>query len=512
MIFNSAVFIYFFIAVLTVCYFFAVRKTPRNIQNVFLLIVSYIFYGWWDWIFLILIISVSVSNFYIALLIEQKESFKTRGWLLFLAVLIDMGMLCFFKYYNFFIDNLNVAVKTSAGLFSVENPTLFQDSVFLQIILPVGISFFTFQTLSYVIDVYYRKIKAETNLIDFSLFVCFFPQLVAGPIERAGDLLPQIKKDRKIDLDLFYKGCLLILVGYYMKTYVADNLAELVDLVLLKSSSVYKSNPELAGGHSAIHTVLALCAFIFQIYGDFAGYSYIARGSAFLLGFHLSENFITPEFSVNFRELFRRWHVTLNRWFTDYVYIPLGGSKVSKFYNYRNLFIIFGLSGIWHGASWNFVFWGLCCGLYIVLYMIFREPFDKFKLRIKSEFPFLNHSFFTKGFFFWSCFITFFMFAMTSIFFRSYDGNHVKILFTNIVENFFVLKGSNDPISVSNYFTEILKIVGPLLIWDYFHYKDNSAFFIFDKPVIIRIVTYLFFFYCIVLKGVFGKNVIYFAF
>lgn len=173
MIFNSAVFIYFFLVVLAVCYFFTVRKASRNVQNVFLLIVSYIFYGWWDWIFLILIVFVSVSNFYIALLIERKGTI--RGRLLFLAVLIDMGILCFFKYYNFFIDNLNVAVKTSAGLLGAENPTLFQDSIFLQIILPVGISFFTFQTLSYVIDVYYRKLEAETNLIDFSLFVCFFP-------------------------------------------------------------------------------------------------------------------------------------------------------------------------------------------------------------------------------------------------------------------------------------------------------------------------------------------------
>ncbi|WP_000577053.1 MBOAT family O-acyltransferase, partial [Leptospira interrogans] len=278
MIFNSAVFIYFFLVVLAVCYFFAVRKTSRTIQNLFLLIASYIFYGWWDWIFLILIVFVSVSNFYIALLMEQKESI--RGHLLFLAVVIDMGILGFFKYYNFFIENLSTILKTSAVFLGAQNSTLFRDDIFLQIILPVGISFFTFQTLSYVIDVYFRKLKAETNLMDFCLFVCFFPQLVAGPIERAGDLLPQIKKDRKIDLDLFYKGCLLILVGYYMKTYVADNLAELADLVLLENSGLYKSNPELAGGHSAIHTVLALCAFIFQIYCDFAGYSYIARGCA----------------------------------------------------------------------------------------------------------------------------------------------------------------------------------------------------------------------------------------
>lgn len=510
MIFNSAVFIYFFLVVLVVCYFFAVRKTSRTIQNLFLLIASYIFYGWWDWIFLILIVFVSVSNFYIALLMEQKESI--RGHLLFLAVVIDMGILGFFKYYNFFIENLSTILKTSAVFLGVQNSTLFRDDIFLQIILPVGISFFTFQTLSYVIDVYFRKLKAETNLMDFCLFVCFFPQLVAGPIERAGDLLPQIKKDRKIDLDLFYKGCLLILVGYYMKTYVADNLAELADLVLLENSGLYKSNPELAGGHSAIHTVVALCAFVFQIYCDFAGYSYIARGCAFLLGFNLSENFITPEFSVNFRELFRRWHVTLNRWFTDYVYIPLGGSKVSKLHNYRNLFIIFVLSGIWHGASWNFALWGLCCGFYIVLYMVFREPFEKLKIFVKFKFPFLNHPFFIKGFFFWSCFFTMFMFAMSSIFFRSYDGNHVKILFTNVVENFFILKGPNDQIGISNYFMEILKLIGPLLVWDYFHYKNNSAFFIFEKPVIVRVLTYLFFFYCIVLKGVFGKNVIYFAF
>ncbi|TGL79079.1 MBOAT family O-acyltransferase [Leptospira yasudae] len=512
MIFNSAVFIYFFLVVLAVCYFFAARKTSVKLQNVFLLIASYTFYGWWDWIFLILIISVSVSNFYIALLIEQKESPKIRGWLLFLAVIIDMGMLGFFKYYNFFIENLGVAVKTSAGLFGVEDPTLFQDATFLQIILPVGISFFTFQTLSYVIDVYYRKLKADTNLIDFSLFVCFFPQLVAGPIERAGDLLPQIKEERKINLDLFYKGCLLLLVGYYMKTYVADNLAELVNLVFLDNPLIYKANPDLAGGHSAIHTILAFLAFFFQIYCDFAGYSYIARGSAFLLGFNLSENFITPEFSVNFRELFRRWHVTLNRWFTDYVYIPLGGSKVSRLYNFRNLFIIFGLSGIWHGASWNFAFWGLACGLYIVLYMIFKESFERLKLSAKSRFPFLNHAFFTKSFFFWSCFFTTVMFAMTSIFFRSYDGQHARILFSSILENFFTLRGPNDQISVANYFTEIIKVIGPLLIWDYFHFKNNSAFFIFEKPVVIRVLTYLFFFYCIVLKGVFGKNVIYFAF
>ncbi|MDV6237271.1 MBOAT family O-acyltransferase [Leptospira ellisii] len=512
MIFNSAVFVYFFLIVLAVCYYFALRKTSRGVQNFFLLAASYLFYGWWDWIFLILIIATTVSNFYIALLIEKNGSTRLRGWLLFLAVVIDMGMLGFFKYYNFFIDNLKAVVKTSTGLLGVDDPSLFQDATFLQIILPVGISFFTFQTLSYVIDVYFRKLKAEENLVDFSLFVCFFPQLVAGPIERAGDLLPQIKEDRKIDLDLFYKGCLLLLVGYYMKTYVADNLAELVDLVFLDNPLIYKTDPSLAGGHSAAHTILAFLAFFFQIYCDFAGYSYIARGSAFLLGFNLSENFITPEFSVNFRELFRRWHVTLNRWFTDYVYIPLGGSKVSRLYNFRNLLIIFGLSGIWHGASWNFAFWGLSCGSFIILYMIFKEPFERLKGFALAKFPFLHRYVFRKAFFFWSCFFTVFMFAMTSIFFRSYDWNHVKILFSGIFENFFSLRGPNDQISISNYLAEILKVVVPLLIWDYHHFKNNSAFFIFEKPAVIRVLTYLFFFYCIVLKGVFGKNVIYFAF
>ncbi len=247
----------------------------------------------------------------------------------------------------------------------------------------------------------------------------------------------------------------MILVGYYMKTYVADNLAELADLVLLENSGLYKTNPELAGGHSAIHTVLALCAFIFQIYCDFAGYSYIARGCAFLLGFQLSENFITPEFSVNFRELFRRWHVTLNRWFTDYVYIPLGGSKVSKFHNYRNLFIIFVLSGIRHGASSNLALWGLSCGFYIVLYMVLSDPLEMLKFLVIYKFPFFKSSFFYKGVFFWSCFFTMFMFAMSSIFFRSYDGNHVKILFINAWKIFSFLKD------------QMIKLAFPIILWKY---------------------------------------------
>lgn len=304
-------------------------------QNAFVVIASYVFYGWWDWRFLLLIAFTSLCSWGSGILIgNNRGNKKSKRWM-WANILLNLGILGLFKYYDFFVTEF-------AQLFHLST-----EGLLLKVILPVGISFYTFQALSYSIDVYRGKIEPTKDIVAFFAFISFFPQLVAGPIERATHLLPQFQKKREFDYDTAVDGMRQILWGLFKKVVVADNCAVYVNQVFANS-----------GSHSGSTLLLAAVFFTFQIYGDFSGYSDIAIGTAKLFGIRLMRNFNVPYFSRDIAEFWRRWHISLTTWFRDYVYIPLGGSRVSKAKVIRNTFVIFLVSGFWHGANWTFIVWG----------------------------------------------------------------------------------------------------------------------------------------------------------
>lgn len=344
MLFNSIDFAVF-LPVVFVLYWF-VTKSNLKIQNFLIVVSSYIFYGWWDWRFLSLLFFSSVVDYFISLKLMTEERIQRRKILLFISLFVNLGLLGFFKYFNFFIENFSAAFSLFGHKISPER---------LNIILPVGISFYTFQTLSYTIDVYKKKMKATDDIISFFAFVSFFPQLVAGPIERASNLLPQFFTPRKFDYNYATDGLRQILWGFFKKVVIADNCAEYVNSVFANSDV-----------HSGSTLFIAVLFFAFQIYGDFSGYSDIAIGTAKLFGFQLMKNFAFPYFSRDIAEFWRRWHISLSTWFRDYLYIPLGGSKGSKWIVIRNTLIIFVVSGFWHGANWTFIAWGFLNAIYFL--------------------------------------------------------------------------------------------------------------------------------------------------
>jgi alginate O-acetyltransferase complex protein AlgI len=336
MLFNSIDFA-IFLPIVFLLYWFVTAKDLK-IQNFFILIVSYVFYGWWDWKFLSLILFSTLVDYSIGLGLQREEVPIKRKILLWLSILINLGFLGFFKYYNFFLENFIAAFSFLGMEFSPSS---------LNIILPVGISFYTFQTLSYSIDVYKKRLEPTKDFIAFAAFVSFFPQLVAGPIERASNLLPQFFEKRTLTAPQISDGLRQILWGFFKKIVIADTCGIIVDSIFL--------NPE---SHNSSTLILAAIFFSFQIYGDFSGYSDIAIGTAKLFGFQIMTNFKVPYFSRNIAEFWRRWHISLSSWFQDYLYIPLGGSRGTKSKTIRNIFIIFLVSGFWHGANWTFIFWG----------------------------------------------------------------------------------------------------------------------------------------------------------
>ena len=316
-------------------YFISKSKYQLRLQNAFIVVASYVFYGWWDWRFLLLIAFTSLCSWGSGLLIGKSESKRRARTWMWLNIILNLGILALFKYYDFFVAEFAQLLHVST------------DGLLLKVILPVGISFYTFQALSYSIDVCRGKIEPTRDIVAFFAFISFFPQLVAGPIERATNLLPQFLKKRKFDYVTAVDGMRQILWGLFKKIVVADNCAVYVDQVFSNYS-----------GQSGSTLLLAAIFFTFQIYGDFSGYSDIAIGTAKLFGIELMRNFNVPYFSRDIAEFWRRWHISLTTWFRDYVYIPLGGSRVSKSKVIRNTFVIFLLSGIWHGANWTFIVWG----------------------------------------------------------------------------------------------------------------------------------------------------------
>lgn len=344
MLFNSIDFA-IFLPIVFVLYWFVTNKNLKW-QNAFIVVASYVFYGWWDWRFLSLITFSIVVDYFIGVFLGKEENQRKRKLLLWVSICVNLGFLGFFKYYNFFVDNFIAA-------FSFFGKDIKANS--LNIILPVGISFYTFQTLSYTIDVYKKKLEPTKDFIAFAAFVSFFPNLVAGPIERATNLLPQFYKKRTFDYVKAVDGLRQMLWGLFKKIVIADNCAVLANHIFNNSVDMHGST-----------LVLGALFFTFQIYGDFSGYSDIAIGTARLFGFDLMRNFNYPYFSRDIAEFWRRWHISLSTWFRDYLYIPLGGSHGGTWMKIRNTFIIFIVSGFWHGANWTFIAWGALNAIYFL--------------------------------------------------------------------------------------------------------------------------------------------------
>ena len=351
MLFNSLDFAVF-LPIVFVLYWFVTQKNLK-LQNALLVIASYVFYGWWDWRFLFLIVFSSLLDYSIGVLLYKEESLSKRKLLLWVSILVNLGFLGFFKYYNFFVENFVEA-------FSLFGQKISKNT--LNIILPVGISFYTFQTLSYTIDVYKKKLEPTKDLISFLAFVSFFPQLVAGPIERATNLLPQFYKKRVFHYSKAVDGCRQILWGFFKKIVIADNCAHYANQIFNNS-----------GEYSGSTLLLGAVFFTFQIYCDFSGYSDIAIGTSRLFGFTLKQNFAFPYFSRDIAEFWRRWHISLSTWFRDYLYIPLGGSRGGTLMKIRNTFIIFLVSGFWHGANWTFIIWGFLNALYFLPLLLAKK-------------------------------------------------------------------------------------------------------------------------------------------
>jgi len=388
MLFNTIDFA-IFLPVVLILYWLIARRSVR-IRNLFLVIVSYIFYSFWDWRFLSLIFASSLLDYLVGRKLARTNNGNLRKVFLGVSLVFNLGMLFTFKYFNFFVETF---VDTFA-LFGTE----FSYSSW-QIVLPVGISFYTFQTLSYTIDIYRKRIGPTKDIVAFFAFVSFFPQLVAGPIERASNLLVQFETERSFDYSRSVSGLRLILGGLFKKMVIADNCALFVNSIF--------EHYEVANGSTLL---IGAVFFAFQIYGDFSGYSDIAIGSARLMGFDLMKNFNYPYLAQNMSDFWRRWHISLSTWFRDYVYIPLGGSRVSKTRLIVNILIVFLLSGLWHGANLTFVFWGLVHAIFVLPVLLFYKNHNV-SFSTKKKLPTIREFFNITG--------TFIVVVIAWVFFRA---------------------------------------------------------------------------------------------
>nr|WP_299554835.1 MBOAT family O-acyltransferase [Seonamhaeicola sp.] len=409
MVFNSLDF-FIFLPIVFVFYWFVFKKSAKS-QNVLILIASYFFYGCWDWRFLSLIFLSTLVDFFVGQRIYSNEKKSTRKLWLWVSVIFNVGLLGFFKYYNFFVDSWIDMVSVLG--YDIKSTWT------LRIILPVGISFYTFQTMSYSFDIYYKRLQPTKDFLSFATFVSFFPQLVAGPIERASNLLSQILNKRSFSYEQSVSGLKLILWGLFKKVVIADALAPMVDDIFANYST-----------YPASTLILGVTLFSFQVYGDFSGYSDIAIGTAKLFGIELMSNFKFPVFSRNVAEYWQRWHVSLSTWFRHYVYIPLGGSRVSKLKSVRNIIIIFLVSGFWHGANWTFIFWGAFHALaFIPVFLMGRNTIYKNSVvGENSIFP----SFIEIG----QMLLTFGIVTFSRIFFRSESITDAFGFISNMINNF----------------------------------------------------------------------------
>jgi alginate O-acetyltransferase complex protein AlgI len=473
MVFNSLHFLWFFVVVYT-----AYRLFPHRAQNWLLLVASYYFYAAWDWRFLGLLVGSTLVDYTCALAIARTSEPRRRRALLCVSLAFNLTLLGFFKYFNFFADNLH-------GLFGALGWNL--DFVTVKVLLPVGISFYTFVTMSYVIDVYRRDTQPTRDLLDFAVFVAFFPHLVAGPILRAATLLAQIDRPRRISWEQMRDGAWLIAWGYLQKVFVADNLAAL-------STSVF--DPQVP--HAGINVLLGVYAFAFQIYGDFAGYSNIARGTSKLMGIELIENFRFPYLVRTPQEFWRNWHISLSTWLRDYLYIPLGGSRGSEWQTRRNLLLTMVLGGLWHGAAWTFVLWGLYHGLLLIVYRAAE--------RVASVNRFLRGQGAIARVAAWA--IMFHVTCYGWLIFRSRSAGQIVELTRSLVLNF-----APHTIDVRGLLVPLVMYVTPLVVVHACEAWFDDGLVVPKLPVAVRYSVYAATFYLTMLFGNFGgAEFIYFQF
>ncbi len=474
MLFNSLEFIIFLPIVFYLYWFIFSKKIL--FQNLVLLISSYIFYSWWDWRFLSLLFSSTIMDYFVGQRIHSCKKKKLKKFYLLLSIFFNLTLLGFFKYFNFFIQSW-IELLAIFG-FEYQNPWT------LNIILPVGISFYTFQTMSYTLDIYYGKLKPTKDFISFASFVSFFPQLVAGPIERASNFLPQILKCRKFNYKQGVQGLRLILWGMFKKIVIADSLAWRVDYV-------FNNYHDYNGGV----LLLGLIYFSFQIYCDFSGYSDIAIGISKLFGFELKSNFKFPYFSRNIKEFWRRWHISLSTWFRDYLYVPLGGSIHGQWIAFRNILLIFTISGFWHGANWAFISWGLVHAMLYIPFFIFKKNYQYISSTVAEHscLPTIREVL--------QMVFTFLLITITWVFFRSQNIESAFEYLFNMITKFglptknrsgiiFVLlillldwiirKDERNPIQIKN---SILRWIAYLILFFSIIYSintDNSKFIYFQ--------------------------------
>lgn len=466
MLFNSVEFFYFFLVVFPL-YCILGQKT----RKVLLLIASYYFYMCWNINYVFLILLSTITSYFVSIGIEATKNRLMKKVFLWASILISLTILCFFKYYNFFASSINEITSFNLKL--------------MNFLLPVGISFYTFETFSYTIDVYNNKLKAERNFWIYSLFISFFPKLVAGPIERSENLIPQFHRETSIKIENIIVGTKYIILGFFMKLVVADRLSIYVD-------SVYNN----VDSHFGLTFLIATLCFSFQILCDFAGYSTIALGVAKLFDYQLMLNFKRPYFSLTFSEFWRRWHISLSSWFRDYVYIPLGGNRGKKIKVYRNLFLTFLISGLWHGANWTFVVWGALHGIFLVFENII---FSKQK-----------NTFFEK-YFVTRVIKRIFIFIMVSfawIFFRANSlSDAIKIITKTFDFNHQIFTDS------STLFFGVISILILLLIDNRTERNPNNNEFTSNKLTVFSILIFSFLLIMIFYFGVFdGGQFIYFQF
>ena len=460
MVFNSLEF-FIFLPVVFFLYWFVFKKHLKA-QNILLLLASYVFYGLWDWRFLSLILLSTIVDYYVALKIHSiNQKPKRKAWL-WVSVLFNVGLLGFFKYFNFFVDSW-------VDMVSLFGYTM-KSTWTLSVILPVGISFYTFQTMSYSFDVYYKKLQPTNDFLSFAAFVSFFPQLVAGPIERASNLLSQILHKRTFNYEQAAGGVKLILWGLFKKVVIADSLGPIVDDIF----SNYSTYP-------ASTLILGVTLFSFQVYGDFSGYSDIAIGTAKLFGIELMSNFKFPNFSRNVAEYWQRWHVSLSTWFRHYVYIPLGGSRVSKLKSVRNICIIFLVSGFWHGANWTFIFWGGFHALaFIPVFLMGRNTIYKDSVVGENTlFPTITEI--------GQVLLTFGLVTFSRIFFRSESITDAFGFISRIVSN-FKYETYHHPMGYR--MIDYYVLIALFVFYEYLIRKDERSPFKFNSKV-VRFVLYV---------------------
>ena len=476
MLFNSYIFFIFFSIVYALY-----LKLGHKAQNRMLLVASYIFYGSWDWRFLSLIWISTIVDYFCGLQIENETTQKRRKLFLTISMCTNLGLLGVFKYYDFFAQNLTRLL----GMFGFT-----VEPLFLNLILPVGISFYTFQTMSYTIDIYYRKMRPTENFLDFSLYVAYFPQLVAGPIERAKNLLPQILTPRKVTLEMFYEGAFLIFWGIFQKVFIADNLAKIVDPVFNGT-----------GPYNGILVLIALYAFAYQIYCDFAGYSNIARGLSKCMGFNIMVNFNVPYFAKNPSDFWQRWHISLSSWLRDYLYIPLGGNRNGTLMTYRNLAITMFLGGLWHGAAMTFVVWGVYQGFILIIHRLAKPVFmqlDKISKLITRP-----------G---WECVKIIFFFHVVIIgwlFFRAQYVTDALSMMHAVFFNFKIEPG----LDIAKNLQLFIGFTWLLVLVQWFQYKRDDLMVIYRAHPILKTVFYSVTALLIIIFGAMGGNeFIYFQF